>query len=70
MTLALVNAILDERGNYNEDLVIQAYEGWANSKGFGLDKNTRRLFHGVKTVNGYRKRYQQALQEDLSTTQS
>ena len=69
MTLALANSLLDE-GGYKRDSVIRAYEDWANSKPVGMGKNTRRLFHGVKTVKGYQQHYDKAMKEDLETTQS
>ena len=69
MTLALANSILRNKG-YNRDDVIRVYQDWANSHPFGMGKNTRRLFYGVKTVKGYEQRYNKALQEDLNQTQS
>ena len=69
MTLALANTILAEKG-FKRDNVIRAYQDWANSKPFGMGKNTRRLFHGVKTIRGFNQRYEKALREDLTATQS
>ena len=55
MTIALLWVILKNQG-WNEEETIIAYENWANSGIKFLGKNTRALFHGVKTVNGYRSR--------------
>ena len=69
MTLSLANTLLVNKG-FKREAVIQAYQNWANSKPFGMGKNTRRLFHGVKTLKGFNQRYQKALSEDLAETQS
>ncbi len=69
MTLALAHSLLQDNG-YNRDTVIRAYQDWANSKPFGMGKNTRRLFQGVKTLKGFEQRYQKALKEDLTQTES
>ena len=55
MTIALLWSILKNVG-WVEDEVIIAYENWSNSGIKFLGKNIRALFHGVKTVNGYRSR--------------
>lgn len=66
MTLALAQALLVGQG-YNRDIVIDFYEKWANSKPFGMGKNTGKLFRGVKTVSGYENRYKKL---DLTNNQS
>lgn len=66
MSISLLRTIL-ENGNWNEDAVIQAYINWANSGIKFLGRNTRALFHGIKTITGYRNRYARI---DLSNVQS
>jgi len=55
MTLALCYAII-ESGNYNPDTAVLNYQRWANSKPFGMGRNTRLLFKGITTIKGYRNR--------------
>lgn len=55
MTIALLWTILKNKDWIEED-VITAYQNWANSGIKFLGKNTRALFHNVKTIKGYRKR--------------
>lgn len=55
MTLSLAEAIT-EQGEYNTTSVIEKYLLFANKCPF-LGKNTRELFKGVKTVNGYHHRF-------------
>lgn len=54
MSLSLARVLAD--GPYNEEKAIQAYLHWANSDTKSLGRNTRALFHGIKTVKGYRNR--------------
>jgi ADP-ribosylglycohydrolase len=58
MTLALCNSII-EKGDYDPDCTTMHYLDFANSCPF-LGKNTRALFHGVKTLKGYKKRMEGA----------
>jgi ADP-ribosylglycohydrolase len=55
MSIALLWVILKNKG-WNEEEVLLSYMNWANSGIKFLGKNTRALFHGVKTINGYRSR--------------
>lgn len=57
MTLALSRQIIKDR-KYIEDNVILAYMKWANSKIKGIGKNTSALFRGIKTLKGFRNRYE------------
>lgn len=65
MTLALKSSIVD--GVYDVDRAIVAYLQWANSKCPFMGTNTRELFKGVTTINGYRKRTQK---RDMMKSQS
>ncbi len=59
MMLRLVDSLVRNEG-YNENDVILSYLDWVNNGGYyGKGKNTRELFRGLKTVAGYRKRFQQ-----------
>lgn len=56
MALCIARSIVENNG-YNKDAVIMKYLEWAStSKAMG--KNTRALFKGVKTLNGYQTRWQ------------
>lgn len=56
MTLANIRAVIKTNGKYNREQTIIKYMEWAStSKAIGI--NTRKLFKGVKTLNGYQKRY-------------
>lgn len=55
MTLYNMRSVIKNYG-YKRDSIILAYQEWANtSKAIG--KNTRYLFKGVKTINGFEKRW-------------
>lgn len=64
MLLALLRTIED--GEYCPDRALRAYLDWANSGCPHLGKNTRALFHGVKTVRGYTNRMNKMLQNEVS----
>lgn len=55
MTLVLARRLVADQG-YNRSRVLLDYMAWANSGTF-LGRNTRALFKGVKTENGYNSRY-------------
>lgn len=57
MTIALADALLTVN-RYDPDQAVKAYLAWANSGCAFMGRNTRALFHGVKTVNGYNRRFQ------------
>jgi len=57
MTMTLARLIIEGRGIYKSQNAIRRYMEWANSKCTFLGKNTRKLFVGVKTVEGYKKRW-------------
>jgi ADP-ribosyl-[dinitrogen reductase] hydrolase len=55
MSIALLRTILTDKG-YNRDNVIKSYLDWANSGGWMIGKNTRKLLKGVTTIKGYNSR--------------
>lgn len=58
MSLCLWNVILDCQ-SYDIETALEYYLEWANTKGtWAMGKNTRSLFKGVKTIGGYKKRYE------------
>ena len=57
MGLALAAALVAGQ-RYDPDRAVGAYLVWANSKCPFMGRNTRALLHGVKTLRGYRGRYQ------------
>jgi len=63
MTLSLFEELAENKFEYNQERVALAYMKFANSHKLGLGKNTRRLFHGVKTYKGYQKRYNKLLKK-------
>jgi ADP-ribosyl-[dinitrogen reductase] hydrolase len=70
MALCIGRSIVENRG-YNKEAVIMKYLEWAStSKAMG--KNTRALFKGVKTLNGYQSRWQKifGVTDPSSWTQS
>ena len=64
MTITLAWSLINNNG-YNRDQTILGYETWASQPKTMLGHTTRALFTGVKTVNGYEKRYQKALKGKL-----
>jgi ADP-ribosylglycohydrolase len=62
MTLTLLRSLIRNKG-YNKNDVILSYERWANTGGaMGMGKNTRELFKGVTTINGFQKRWNNKFQ--------
>ena len=57
MSLALLEALVENDLKYDEEQVVLAYMKFANTIKTGLGRNTRRLFHGVKTYRGYLGRF-------------
>lgn len=55
MATALLFRLLSDRDWISEN-VIKEYMEWANNYSPFLGKNTRRLFYGIKTVQGYQNR--------------
>lgn len=70
MTLVLLRHILS-KGGYDSKEVALNYMEWANSGTF-LGRNTRALFKGVKTWDGYVSRYKKQFvsQSDIDSSQS
>ena len=63
MSSALVSALLDGKGKYDQKRAVKKYVQWANSKPFGMGRNTRDLFLKVKRVSEYRKRLEEKMAE-------
>jgi len=61
LSLALLRTIIKDKG-YNRDNVIQSYLNWANSGGWMIGKNTRKLLKGVTTIKGYQYRMNKELE--------
>jgi len=57
MTIALLYSIVKNK-NWIKNDVIQSYVEWANCGIKFIGKNTRSLFYGIKTLKGYKDRYQ------------
>lgn len=55
--------------DYNRSRTILNYMAFANTSS-DLGRNTRKLFHGIKTINGYEKRYAKLTTEEKSSMQS
>ena len=69
MALCIINSLIKNNGKYCEDDTIMNYLEWANSKNnYSMGKNTKKLFKGIKTIKGYRKRIEKS--ELYQTTQS
>lgn len=62
MMLILVDEIIN---GYRTKKVIKSYIDWV-SHGWFMGRNTRALFKGIKTVNGYRKRKNKILQKPIN----
>jgi ADP-ribosyl-[dinitrogen reductase] hydrolase len=56
MTLSLARSLVRNKTYYKDD-VITSYMNWANSGCPYMGTNTRNLFKGIKTISGYKKRY-------------
>jgi len=70
MTLCLWRSIL-ENGYYDTDYTLTQYLEWANTPGtWAMGRNTRALFHGIKTKKGYDKRYDQICKPEHASSQS
>jgi len=60
MSLALIRCLIENKG-WKQEKVALAYMTWANST-INIGRNTRELFKGVKTFNGYNSRYEKKFQ--------
>lgn len=68
MIICLLKTICDFGGSYNKENAIQNYLNWANSQNCCfMGKNTRNLFKGVRTINGYERRYEQYISSKPQT---
>lgn len=66
MAITLMRGIIEDEGYYRENMILR-YMKWANSKPFGMGKNTRKLLHGIKTIKGY---YDREKKHDFSNAWS
>lgn len=67
MTIALIQSIV-EAGKYDRDTTIMQYLSFVNTPNSMIGKNTRELMKGVKTIQGYQKRWDKV--EDWESKQS
>lgn len=65
MTLALLSSLALSKGSYDSDETVKMYMKWANSKPIGMGRNTRKLFYGIKTLRGYKKRWNKYFGPDV-----
>lgn len=71
MMLIIARSLVKYNGRYNHDNIISGYLEWANHKTtFAMGTNTRKLFKGIKTVNGYTKRYEKISDAEREELQS
>lgn len=63
MHLCIINRLIQDK-KYILDNVILEYMEWANSGTNSMGRNTRELLKGVKTLNGYKKRYEKKFSDD------
>ena len=66
MTLSLANSLVRNKC-YHRDDVIVSYMNWANSNCPYMGTNTRELFKGVKTINGYKIPNESLTEESVET---
>ena len=69
MTIALLRTLI-EKTVYHRPTVILSYLEWANSGGWAMGRNTKRLFKGVKTIRGYERRMAALSNEEKQNMQS
>jgi ADP-ribosylglycohydrolase len=69
MTFALFSTLVANNYVYNKENIIMAYMDFANQASM-LGKNTRRLFKGIKTINGYHNRFKKLEQAEKENMQS
>ena len=70
MSLMVMRHLVSNGMNYNREQMINQYIQWANSRMSFMGHNTRRLFYGIKTVNGYNNRYQKYFSTALQQEQA
>lgn len=56
MSMCILNSLRNNNMIYDSKNTVMLYMEWANT-GCGMGNNTRKLFKGIKTYNGYKKRY-------------
>lgn len=70
MTLCLWRSIINN-GYYDDNQTVLNYLEWANTPGtWAMGRNTRSLFHGVKTKKGYLSRYETVCMPENMSSQS
>jgi len=70
MALCILNSLQENDYYYDKNKIIQKYIEWANSKPLGMGKNTKKLFQGIKTIDGYNKRVHKNAIQNLPISQS
>lgn len=70
MTIALLKSIKENDNIYDKEKVILEYMNWVNNGNRMLGRNTRRLFDNIKTLRGFKNRYNKFFNEMLDVTQS
>ena len=70
IVLCILNSLKKNDFNYNKQDTIRSYLEWANSKPYGIGKNTRKLFLGIKTLQGYNTRVRKMKQRNSLISQS
>ena len=63
LSLTLARSLIRNKG-YNEEDTIKSYLRWANSNSHMMGTNTRSLFKKIKTVRGYRARWNKNFKGD------
>jgi ADP-ribosylglycohydrolase len=69
MTIALLKSIISNNLKYDKEDVITSYMSFANTC-FMLGRNTRKLFKGIKTINGYNNRFNKLIDDEKENMQS
>jgi ADP-ribosylglycohydrolase len=69
MTLSLLECLVKNSMTYYENKVIKSYINFANTSKM-LGRNTRKLFKGIKTTEGYHRRYAKLTEEEKQHMQS
>lgn len=70
MSLCILNSLQENDHYYEKNKIIKKYIEWANSRPLGMGKNTKKLFYGVKYIDGYFKRVHNDSLQNISISQS
>lgn len=63
MHMCIINRLVEDK-KYVLENVIKEYLEWANANTYCLGRNTRQLLKGVKTLKGYKKRYENKFSDE------